>query len=330
MPKKISPTLIGLVIAVLLFFVIGEHYLRYFSYYGVDYIIELGDDVAVRDPELVWVNQDQIDDLSEYFQERPAWDDSYRIFVIGDSIAGGGELQSSEHLFSNILEDLLNKKYPDRVFEVITYGVGGYNTLQEARFYETKGKFAKPDLIILQYCSNDSSDGQSIISRKNGKQIIRFYKQNVSYVKGVPFNCPLTEKFLVTRSINEAVITFFRSRDLPINIGYCLTSWERTYNALVRLKKAADSSGAAVLVVGFPQLVEINSLEEVDMFKKLENWCKELQFPYVDLLDPYDAYEFTELRCDPKDDIHPNLLGNRIAAEHILRTLEESGLLDQQ
>jgi lysophospholipase L1-like esterase len=79
----------------------------------------------------------------------------YRILVLGDSIVQGLSVANREDLFTSVLERELDADAPGR-FEVLNFGVSGYNTQQEVETLRDKGLRYSPDLVVLAYCLNDT------------------------------------------------------------------------------------------------------------------------------------------------------------------------------
>ncbi len=101
---------------------------------------------------------------------------TYRIVVIGDSVAAGWGVEETADLFAPRLERLLNEKRgnelrgggggdgsedgttgyegPNR-FEVLNFAVTGYNTAQQVETLASRGLAFDPDLVIVAYCLND-------------------------------------------------------------------------------------------------------------------------------------------------------------------------------
>lgn len=77
-----------------------------------------------------------------------------RIALLGDSEAFGKLLKEGETI-SGSLERLLNKESDSRSFEVLNFGVSGYNTLKELRLLEKKVIDFNPSIVILYYVLND-------------------------------------------------------------------------------------------------------------------------------------------------------------------------------
>ena len=70
-----------------------------------------------------------------------------RVVMLGDSLVWG-ELVALEHSLPRRLQERLGA-------EVINLGVTGYDTAQEAAWYEAKGAALEPDVVVLVYCLND-------------------------------------------------------------------------------------------------------------------------------------------------------------------------------
>jgi len=77
-----------------------------------------------------------------------------RIIVIGDSETFAEKLKE-EDTFPGALQRRLNANPGNRRYEVLNFGVPGYNTIQERRLLETKAIHYRPDAVILYYVMND-------------------------------------------------------------------------------------------------------------------------------------------------------------------------------
>jgi lysophospholipase L1-like esterase len=84
---------------------------------------------------------------------------TYRIVVIGDSVAAGLHVERNEDIFAPLLEQQLNRAGLHA--EVINLAVSGYNTQQEVETLRDKGLAYHPDLVLLAYTmsSREHLDG---------------------------------------------------------------------------------------------------------------------------------------------------------------------------
>jgi lysophospholipase L1-like esterase len=113
--------------------------------------------VKTSDPDTceVWVNRLNNHgwrDLDRDFDNR---EKAYRILVLGDSNTYGA-IVPPEKVYTRVLEKkLLNAGYN---VEVINMAYGGWGTDQELEALKNEGRLYKPNLIIVQWCSNDLRD----------------------------------------------------------------------------------------------------------------------------------------------------------------------------
>ena len=78
----------------------------------------------------------------------------FRIVGIGDSGMFGWDVHQGEEYLA-VLESNLNARADGHVYEVINFGVPGYNTQLEVESLRTKGLQFKPDIVVVGWCDND-------------------------------------------------------------------------------------------------------------------------------------------------------------------------------
>jgi hypothetical protein len=85
--------------------------------------------------------------------EKPAG--TFRIVGLGDSCMFGWGMGEGE-TYLQILQRKLDETAPaGRRFEVLNFGVPGYNTTMEAATYEHKAARFSPDLVVIHFIGND-------------------------------------------------------------------------------------------------------------------------------------------------------------------------------
>ena len=327
MIKKILFLSSVLTITLATFLLVGEIYLRNFTNYNVDMIVDLGEDILVDDPEMLWEQPGMMNRLKPYLLHPSKRNDIFRILLIGDSVVLSGEYTEKGPIFPQMLEGLLNKGYQNYKIELLTYASGGYNTLQEVRFYETKGRMLNPDLLILCFCHNDTEEVFPRIKRKNGRYLIHYSRDHFIYLKKVPGNRYLAKNLILVRLINEMIVKFSKKINFPLDIGYQLLYPEGIYKCFARLQKAAEATQTPVAVVIFPLLKDYLSEDERLKHILLKKWCEEFHFFNIDLLETYRKYKSLKFRERPEDFIHPNEFGLRLSAEFIAEQLAGNGYL---
>jgi hypothetical protein len=80
-------------------------------------------------------------------------EDSYRVLVMGDSVAFGVEV-AQEKVFSKVAERLLQAS--GKKIEILNASVCGYNSRQEYIALKEKYLALKPDMVLFAMCANDT------------------------------------------------------------------------------------------------------------------------------------------------------------------------------
>ena len=80
---------------------------------------------------------------------------AYRILVLGDSVTYGA-IVPAEKVYTRVLEDELQKNGYN--IEVINISYGGWGTDQQLEALVNEGVKYHPNLIIVQFCTNDLTD----------------------------------------------------------------------------------------------------------------------------------------------------------------------------
>ncbi len=90
-----------------------------------------------------------------------------RIAFLGDSETFGYALRE-EHTLPGCLERSLNARSKERRYEVLNFGVPGYNTAQESALLKKKAIHFNPSIVVLYYVLNDPMIADPVILTKGG------------------------------------------------------------------------------------------------------------------------------------------------------------------
>jgi len=111
-----------------------------------------------------------------------------RILFVGDSFLAGSGVSDLDKRFPILLESMLNYKLSSRII-----AAGGWGTDQQLLAFNQKGKFFKPDLVIVAFCANN--DISDILSHNHGPKKLKPYfvigkdeKMELYDGYGVPIN----------------------------------------------------------------------------------------------------------------------------------------------
>lgn len=78
-------------------------------------------------------------------------DDRTRVAIVGDSIVWSEEVSLHDSLPRAVERALGAQRY-----EVLNFGVSGYDTAQEALWYERAVRPTRPSVVVVVYCMNDA------------------------------------------------------------------------------------------------------------------------------------------------------------------------------
>lgn len=120
--------------------------------YGFEFYLSLTDPRHKLRP-------DPVETTNRYgFRERefavPKPDNLCRVMVLGDSFTWGKEVWVEER-YTNLTESYLNRAYPDKKFEVLSFGYPGGPTTKERDTLHKYGVEVEPDLVVVGFVIND-------------------------------------------------------------------------------------------------------------------------------------------------------------------------------
>jgi tetratricopeptide (TPR) repeat protein len=229
--------------------------------------------------EFVSTNSDGFRDR-EFSREKAK--NTFRIAAVGDSITFGW-FQRVEQTYTKVLESLLNAQAaPDMTFEVYNFGIGCYNVEQEVALIKDRVFRHQPDLLLVQYCSNDGQIG--VDSGLYGH-----------FIRGKSRVCDLFYRVWLR----------WRERDQ----GRFLL--EGSYRELLAWVKERH---IPTLVMVMPTNCDVN-----DQVARDTAMIRRLGFNTLSISDAYRTFPGEQLFADHC--LHPNSLGSRIAAEELLKRL---------
>ncbi len=236
----------------------------------------------------------------EYPLEKDAG--TFRIAVLGDSIVWGHGLPV-EDSFPEQLERLCAEQV-DRRVEVLNFGVSGYSTRQEVELYRVKVSRYDPDLVVVGYCLNDYLE-----SSVESRAFHRLYYDLFSHSYALDL-------------VQRAVAGLAGGR-LDSHRDEELQSVLRGQFELL----STLCGDARIVVVIFPELTDFRVYVRKRLHERIVEALNGTTCEVLDLLEPFSRHEFQALQLNPRDNAHPNALGNRIAAEAALAFLRAKHLL---
>ena len=233
-----------------------------------------------------------------------------RVTFIGDSFTAGHGIRDVEERFANLFRAMR----PD--LDVHVFAHCGWETGQELEAIETAGRRGyEMDLVVLVYCLNDVTDispgwreaaGRIFDSAPPGYLFEHSYLFNTIYHRWQKAHVPEVARYFE-----------FVRRDYEGPV------WERQKHRLESLRGMVRARGGKLLVVTFPFLHALGTdYQFIETHERIDRFWRELNVPYLDLLDTYRGGSPDELTVNPFD-AHPNERAHRMAAEAISAFLDE-------
>jgi len=256
-------------------------------------------------PTIVRINSHGFRDY-EYSIEKS--NNTFRIIVLGDSHTFGEGVELND-TYSKKLEKMLNDRSKDVSYEVLNFGVGGYNMLEKVEFFKEKGLKFNPNLIIIQFNSDD------IV---NWTELSKLHEEvNREYIQ---------EHYLEDRS--KLADEVLRQLEVKTWQLYDDVLEKRTFDEvfsivekpLTDLANITDHINVSVLLIYGEPCLSASPQQETS----LRDLCK--KFNWYILNFHFDEYNEDELIIHPKD-CHPNPLMHELIAKEIYKKLFESRLL---
>jgi len=222
----------------------------------------------------------------EFSQAKPGG--VYRIAAVGDSVTFGWD-QEPDETYPKQLEAGFAAVGITNV-EVLNFGIGGYNSLQEIELIRARALAFEPDLLLLAYVMNDDT------------------------VQGADGGLARHFNRTACRACDFLAL---RARQLYRRFGESPTE-----EALHELGALSAANGIPVVVVIFPllELSENGRYSATTIHDLVRDLSRTLGFHVLDLLDAFRTAGFDNVK---RDAIHPNAKGNAIAAAEIFAFLSE-------
>ena len=245
----------------------------------------------------------------------PGWK---RLLSLGDSFAWGAGIEFDD-TYGQRLERQLSRRRREP-WEVVQLALPGMNTVDEASQLHEEGLAYGPDLVLVGYVLNDSEDSEAAEARrarewaeeKREKREPRLLERSALF--------RLVSSRLYATAENRRRIAGYRSmyrRDAP--------GWVAGQKALKLMGSLCTERGIPLVVVIFPLLA--NPLDAGYPFGEIHATVSEAASAagarVIDLRPAYAGLRWDLLVVDGAADEHPNEIAHRIAADFILKALDD-------
>jgi lysophospholipase L1-like esterase len=245
-----------------------------------------------------------------YPLERPAG--TRRIVCLGDSHTEGYTVNDGEtwpERMERALNDAASASNPPRdPTQVMAFGVGGYATDQEYMAWLHEARPFRPDLVLLQFCSNDPPDNVSAALWRGRKPRFEHFGDQL-VLEGVPVPDDRLSFTHDTFLAHSAIALLMQISLGKLAVAHELSTtydekeaWEVTRLLLRALARSVAADGAR-----FALFHSGSDEREADL--RLRALCKEESIAFLDV-DPAFGGDYKRFRV--KDDTHWNARGHAV------------------
>jgi len=276
-----------------------------------------------------------------------------RILAVGDSVTLGFCISREKELFSQVLEDSINKD-SSKNYEVINCGIGGTTIKGQYRFIKEKLLRLKPDIVVITFCSNDVSDlrakkgtyseirelileNKTPLIERSGiyKFIHRMYLAYLvkNKVLGKPKHFNLSKR--VDFSVDEVIKGFekaFKRNDMimlkdpiPAEVEKLWGDYEEY---LYMTKKMLDEHNTRLVLAAVPAIPQMFLKDySRDPQKRLKKMCEKIGIGYIDYLPVFFNDKNKKQLCCLPYDFHPSAYGHEVIGKTLYAYLKRENYL---
>lgn len=299
---------------------------------------------------------------AEHTFEKP--EGTFRIIILGDSFTQAIQV-ATEKTFPKIIEEELNKK-TELPVEVISLGRPGAGTKKSLDILTEIGLRFHPDLVLLQFLSNDLIDNSPELRMEiaNQEELRKKYIPSLEelfhrflWIKSSRFNqlaalklARLFQGFQIAKFYGQDKFGFIHPGMLIFAEEYSHLwdkPWQRTQRFIVQAKELSKDNNAEFVLISFPELWRVGSLKEMNRRMRtvsrdamsyhwdfnrtdriLHEFCRNKGILFLSLLPEFrESYRKSRQRLHYAYDMHLNEHGHRVAAKAILEYLYGRNLI---
>lgn len=255
-----------------------------------------------------------------------------RVVMLGDSLVWS-EFVAVEDSLPRRTEGALGAER----FEVLGFGVTGYDTAQEAAWYERAARAFDPDVVVVVWCMNDLMIMSGPFERfASPEDRARKDAQEAEIEREAPLRRETLDGELDRREREASVRLVARALgiwerwafedryvDEYLVMARDEARWERVERALARLGGAIRQDGARAIFVISPVLESWERYRWDALHARVRRAAEEAGFVVVDPLEAWRGAQDPETLRVGGDNLHYGRTGNRVFGETIAAAVRE-------
>jgi len=254
---------------------------------------------------------------------------TFRISFLGDSFTFG-EGVHFEDTYPRRIERALQTS--TRPVESLNFGVGGYNTSQEAALFKSLVLKSTPDVVVLGYTMNDAEPALFYFD-KTSNQFVRRQRELMVHEGGA--NPVPPDNVIYKLRFARLIWQYFALRDQTSNTINWYKSlykannpnWKETQAAISEIGDLCKSNNITCAAVIFPLLHQLDDYPLYEEHNKIKHVLEKNNFLVIDLLPLLEGRDAQSLWVHPTDQ-HPNEIVHDLAAEAVVSRLRQEGIVD--
>ena len=244
--------------------------------------------------------------INDYHQrsEKLLKNPSYRILLVGDSVANGGALINQKDTISEILENMLNKNLHTKG-EVLNASTPSWGIQNEYAYLKTFGIF-DADIVILQINTDD------LVQQKS--------TQNSLNMIAYPTKKPMSA---IAELVTKAKARYGSYQKTTIENRDSQTVFNRNVQALEKIIKIVKKEKKELIVLIVPKKIEVKTGRQQERMKEFIKVLNRNRIKHIDILN-------SKLEIKPeyfRDKTHLNQSGNhwlaKVLYDDLFLTIEE-------
>ena len=249
-----------------------------------------------------------------------------RIAFVGDSYTFG-EMVAQEDIFPEVTERLLRKRFPEKRFEVMNFGVRGADMVRNLNDLREATEKYGPDILFLCFVPNDFTDDEQF----------RIFVQNYRNAeKRLKILAPL-EKYSQLARFLDWTIFQFRGNQRSNHLVLLNQSFMKTKNPFYHQKHRALREAVREIslrkgaVLFFPYFL---SHDEKDLFYyrqglyTVKGVCDAQKVPFLEVWENLKDKPFNQWWASPLNH-HPNREAHARTAQLVVETLVREGMIPE-
>jgi hypothetical protein len=252
---------------------------------------------------------------------RPKPNGVFRIIGLGDSFTFGRGVRHADTYLS-VLERKLGQRPVDLEFEVLkfevlNFGVTGYDTRDEVTLLTHWASSFEPDLVLICLFLNDTGAGRAdrMVHRRQ-RRIDLPYWQRASVLLD-----QLTWRISQPHRVRQIVETYQAAFEEQS------PGWIEAREALRQARSLSRAEGFDLVLLIFPVLWDLSGPSPfIEIHRRVASFAASIGVPVLDLLPAFEGFDGPDLWVHPTNQ-HPNERAHAIAGSALFEFLRAQPLV---